>query len=35
VNDMAHTHGMESFRSMLKRGHKGICHQAGNTWTAT
>ena len=27
VNDMAHTNGMESFWSMLKRGHKGTFHK--------
>ena len=27
VRDMAHTNGVESFRSMLKRGHEGIYHK--------
>lgn len=26
VRDMAHTNGMESFRSLLKRGHDGTLH---------
>ncbi len=27
VNEMAHTNGMESFWSMLKRGHQGVYHK--------